>query len=111
MLTTSKKDYYQMDNLLRGAHAQTQYYGRPSSELVARLDTMLLVLKSCKMDSCRNPWGVLFPKGQVTSIEDAMDQKYDNFFAKQPQVSFKECIPGHIISLEGPQNANVYTGS
>jgi hypothetical protein len=38
-----------------------------------------------------------------------MDSKYDVFFALQPTVSFAGCIPGHIIELEGPQDAFAYT--
>ncbi len=28
-----------------------------------------MVAKSCKQDSCRNPWASLFPNGEVTSLE------------------------------------------
>ena len=76
--------------------------------MIDRLDAMLMVLKTCKQDSCRNVWNVLFPKGQVNDIQDAMDQKYDNFFAEQPKVSFAHCIGGEIRALQGPQRADVF---
>ena len=100
-----------MNNLLRnitGPRENIQYFGRPAEQLFARLDTLLLVLKGCKQDSCRNAYGVLFPGGEVTTLKEAMNSKYDTFFANQPKVAFKECIPGHIVELEGPQNANSY---
>jgi hypothetical protein len=61
----------------------SEYYGRPQSELIARLDALLMVTKSCKQDTCRDPWRVLFPKGQVSNILDAMNPSYDTFFANQ----------------------------
>jgi arylsulfatase len=80
------------------------------SQLIPRLDTLLLVLKGCKTDSCRKPWDVIFKNDQVNNIEDAMDAKYDKFFANQPKISFKTCKGGHVLSNEGPQNANVWQG-
>jgi N-acetylglucosamine-6-sulfatase len=101
-----------MNNLLRpstGPAQNTKYFGRPAAQLFARLDTLLLVLKDCKQEACRNPYSVLFPAGQVSDLTQAMHSKYDAFFAQQPQVSFAGCIPGHIVELEGPQDAFVYT--
>jgi hypothetical protein len=65
----------------------SEYYGRPQSELIARLDTLLMVTKSCKQDTCRDPWRVLFPKGQVSNIQDAMNPSYDTFFINQVRFS------------------------
>jgi N-acetylglucosamine-6-sulfatase len=101
-----------MDNLLRikiGPTPSTMYFGRPVEQLFSRLDALLLVLKRCKRESCRNAYSVLFPEGQASNLTQAMSSKYDAFFAGQPKVSFAECIPGHIIALEGPQDAYVYT--
>lgn len=71
-------------------------------ELSARLDSLLLTLKSCKGKICRRPWEALFPKGEVGSLRDAMDQKYDDFFLrKQPQVTFSECARGYLTWAEG----------
>ena len=99
-------DLVQMNNRLgrnpKGGLAQ--YFGRPWKEVVARLDSVLMVTKSCKQDSCRNPWGVLFPKGQVTDLETAMRPEYDSFFSNQPRVEFTSCPNGYIIADEGPQN-------
>lgn len=89
----------------------SQYYGRPEKQLFHRLDAVLLVAKSCTQDACRNPWGVLFPGGQVTSLKDAMREQYDSFFADQPKVSFNSCPAGHDLSQEGPQDASPFKRS
>lgn len=41
----------------------------------------------------------------MASLADAMDSRYDGFYASQPKVSFEECALGQIRELEGPQNA------
>lgn len=108
-------DYYQMNNLLSSTtglaptHATatngTQlFFGRHQSALVDRLDAMLMVLKTCKQDSCRDPWKTLFPNGEVGDIRSAMHEKYDDFFVKQPKVKFAQCVGGAVRSLEGPQH-------
>ncbi|KAJ7466935.1 arylsulfatase [Mycena latifolia] len=73
-------------------------------QLVARMDALTMVLKSCKSDSCRNPWNVLHPQGDVQNLGDAMAHKFDAFYASQPKVSFSECQPGYLIQDEGPQD-------
>ena len=68
-----------------------RYYGRKEAMLYNRLDALLMVAKSCQQDSCRNPWGTLFPNGQVTDLAGAMQSQYDSFFANQPKVSYSSC--------------------
>ena len=97
---TGEREFYnmntdpgQMKNRLgtpaRGAAAT--YYGRAEAKLFTRLDALLMVAKSCKQDSCRNPWTTLFPNGQVTDLAGAMKAQYDTFFANQPKVSYSSC--------------------
>lgn len=59
-----------MNNLLRGTGGSDKLaegktgktdFGRPFRQLMHRLDTLLLVTKSCKGNTCRNPDNVLFP--------------------------------------------------
>lgn len=78
------------------------------SQLTNRLDTLLLTLKNCKADSCRSPWKTIFPSGEVTSLQDALKNSYDSFFASQPVVSFDGCVLGYMPELEGPFGPNVY---
>ena len=97
---TGEKEFYNMNtdpsqmknrlgNPARGTAAT--YYGRAEAQLFTRLDALLMVAKSCKQDSCRNPWPTLFPNGQVTSLSGAMAAQYDTFFANQPKVSYSSC--------------------
>ena len=117
---TGEREFYdmnvdsaQMNNRLAKTATGTgsQYYGRSESDLFARLEAVLMVTKSCKQDSCRNPWGTLFPSGEVTNIQEAMDAKYDTFFTNQPHISFSSCSDGNVISEEGPQQVNVFGSS
>ena len=85
-----------------------KYFDRPQEQLIHRFDALLMVLKSCKQDTCRNPYKVLFPKGEVTNFGDMMNEKYDKFFANQPKVKFSSCPDGHIVATEGPMFVNVY---
>ena len=114
---TGEREFYdmqsdpgQMTNRLatppQGSAAK--YYGRTEDQLFDRLDALLMVTKSCLQDSCREPWEVLFPGGQVGNLTDAMRPEYDNFFASQPKVSFSSCIQYHIVSEEGPQEVTAY---
>lgn len=96
----------QMSNRLASPPVGTaqKYYGRNETELFDRLDALLMVAKSCAMDSCRNPWQELFPGGQVYNLTDAMRPEYDLFFKQQPKVEFARCVQMHIVEKEGPQD-------
>ena len=104
-------DFVQMDNrLLSDAIGPgNSYYGRTESELVDRLDALLMVTKGCKQGSCRLPWKSIFPAGEVEDLEAEMDEQYDAFFQSQPKVSFSSCPAGHIVAEEGPQEILAFT--
>ena len=49
--------------------------------------------------------------GDVNSFEDAMNNKYDSFYlqtAEKNSVSFDMCMPGYVVTAEGPQNPFTY---
>lgn len=73
-------------------------------QLVPRLDALLMVLKTCKADTCRNPWAVLHPDGDVRNLTQALSSRYDDFYEVQQEnrVQFKECLPGYLIENELP---------
>jgi hypothetical protein len=103
-----KRDPYQLDNLY-GTKGRTSGYDIPS--LSARLDGLLLTLKSCKGKVCREPWSTLFPRGDVHSLDDAMHKKYDDFYFKsQKKVTFSECALGYITQYEGALAPVSYSG-
>lgn len=63
----------------------------------------MLVLKSCKGDTCIRPWKILHPHGDVTSLKDALRKEFDGFYEEQVKVRFDRCEAGYLIEAEGPQ--------
>jgi hypothetical protein len=99
-LYNTAEDPYELDNL---AVNPTEYHAR----LMDRLNAILLVTKSCAGGTCRQPWRLLQPRGcggkdKVLSLKQAMDSKYDAFFAGFPRVAFKECLQIQDIDNEAP---------
>ena len=73
-------------------------------KVVARLDTLLFVLKSCKEETCRKPWEALHPAGNVLNLRDALAPRFDEFYEKkQKRVRFERCELGYLVDAEGPQ--------
>ncbi|KAJ5167602.1 uncharacterized protein N7482_003196 [Penicillium canariense] len=101
-------DPYQLQNLYpTNARAHKEdgplMLGRSLKQAIARLDALLLVLKSCQGTTCIEPWKVLHPGDTVRSLRDALDEEYDSFYGVQPPVSFGWCDAGYIVEAEGPQ--------
>jgi N-acetylglucosamine-6-sulfatase len=70
-----------------------------------------MVLKSCAGDTCRQPWKVLHPAGNVRNLAEALKPQYDAYYTAEMEaraVSFDSCQWGYIISEEGPQVPLVY---
>lgn len=107
----SQLDPYQTTNIIAdSATSEYQLENRPLKAVLNRLNALMMVLKSCKgADQCTNGWSFLHPNGQVESLKDALDEKYDGFYSSQPSVAFDQCTPGYFPALEGPQVANQYT--
>lgn len=114
---TGEKEYYdvevdpdQMVNYLGkdSAALQSPYRlaGRPFNHVVSRLDSLLMVLKSCKAEECHEPWKTLHPKGSVKTLKQALDEDLDAFYEEQPRVSFSSCELGYLVDAEGPQKVN-----
>lgn len=103
-----KRDKWQMTNL-----AFADLTLAPSSsemdlwKVQQRLDTLLMVLKTCKGDTCRNPWKTMHPDGSAQSLGDAMKTQYDNCYLQQERVKFSRCAPGFLKELEGPDETSI----
>ncbi|EKG14784.1 Sulfatase [Macrophomina phaseolina MS6] len=107
-----QNDPYQLNNLLSPA-LQSQnitLLSRALPNVVHRLDSLLMVLKSCAGTSCTQPWKVLHPAGDVNTLVDALNKKYDGFYASQKRVFFDECAPGYIRAVEGPMEVLSWQG-
>ncbi|ORY55835.1 arylsulfatase precursor [Pseudomassariella vexata] len=102
-------DPFQMTNL----YAQSgSISGYNSTKLTARLDALLLTLKSCKGRACSRPWETLHPQGDVASLADAMNAQYDEFYLQQQlKVSFSACADGHLTQFEGALEPVPYGGA
>jgi hypothetical protein len=78
--------------------------GYPILKVASRLDSLLLVLKTCKGVTCVRPWDALHADGSVETLLDALSSTFDAFYEdEQPKVSFSRCELGQIRSAEGPQ--------
>lgn len=77
--------------------------GLSVSKVVSRLDALLFVLKSCTGKTCQEPWKQLHPAGNVRSLRDALDHKFDTFYeVEQTKVDFSFCWNGYWPEAEGP---------
>ncbi|KAF5689593.1 arylsulfatase [Fusarium circinatum] len=89
---TLQVDPYQINNLLPSgkngtgmpiasyADSNVKINKKPLLSIVSRLDALLMVVKSCKGETCINPWKVLHPDGDVKSLKDPLKNKYDSFY-------------------------------
>jgi len=76
----------------------------PLSKVIARLDALVFVLKSCKAQTCVRPWHALHPAGNVQNLHDALSQRFDVFYeTQQKKVAFSRCEYGQLLDAEGPQ--------
>ena len=100
-------DPYQLNNLyptiFREDLNEPRILGRNLTQAINRLDALLMVLKSCQGVTCIHPWDVLQPVDAVSTLQDALNEKYDGFYSAQPHVSFDWCDAGYIVEAEGPQ--------
>jgi hypothetical protein len=85
------------------AKASAALLGTTTGQVLNRLDALMLVLKSCKGNTCIEPWKILHPKGGVTSLKDALQTKFNAFYKEQVKVRFDRCEYGYLIDAEGPQ--------
>ena len=82
--------------------------GRPVEEVVARLDALTMVLKSCKGRACVEPWRQLHPEDDVSSLRDSLRAEFDEFYHGQAKVSFTDCKLGYLPEFEGPMEFNKF---
>lgn len=102
-----QNDPYELNNIYPTSDvdgdAKVTILGYPRTQVINRLDALLLVLKSCQGITCVKPWEVLHPEGDVQSLQDALNKKFDDFYSQQVKVSYDRCESGYIVDAEGPQ--------
>ncbi|CAO3629163.1 unnamed protein product [Cunninghamella blakesleeana] len=88
-----RKDPYELDN----------EYETIDPRLADRLDALLLVLKSCRAESCRDPWSALHSNDpSVKTLVDALHYKYDEYYSSFRKVTFNECANYYSVENEQP---------
>lgn len=73
-----------------------------AGRLATRLDALMLYLKFCKGIRCRYSWKNIAPYGDFTSLDEAMDPKYDSYFEGLPRVRYDNCKFGFYLENEFP---------
>lgn len=109
--SSSQADHAQLNNLLAPSAMQPRssfVRGRTVDALEDRLDALMMVLKSCREVDCYEPWAALHPDGDVHSLADALDARYDEFYAGQTKVQYEFCSRGYLLDAEGPMEFDVY---
>lgn len=70
-----------------------------AARVASRMDGLALFLKTCKGTDCRFAWRHLFPNGEVTSIKQALNKEYDQYFDRLPKIQFTSCDLGYFSEL------------
>ncbi|KAK7530036.1 hypothetical protein IWX49DRAFT_595429 [Phyllosticta citricarpa] len=94
----TKNDPFEMTNLADSTDPALM-------RVKSRLNALLMVMKSCEAETCRDPWSVLQPnssQAQISSLDDALDPAYDAYFDAIPQVSIAECVQYQLAANERP---------
>ncbi|KAF9347651.1 hypothetical protein BGX26_000883 [Mortierella sp. AD094] len=107
---TGEKEYY---DLVEDPFQVKNIYKHTKQSFLDRLDALLNVLRTCKGPTCRDPWSVIHPTNknkdqhhhhghgnEVRSLKDALNKKYDQFYANLPKFSFKNCLPYYLTANE-----------
>lgn len=94
-------DPYELGPVARNSSAAAR-------RLTSRLNGLMLLLKTCRGESCRSPWSVLHPGGDdddenvVKTLADALDPQYDGYYEGLPSVHFELCLDQYELANEAP---------
>lgn len=81
---------------------------RPAHAILQRLDALIMAMKDCKGKSCSRPWATLHPKGDVNSLKEALNPRFDGFYDGQPKMYFDSCEVAFIKEKESNEPVNQY---
>lgn len=95
-------DPYELNPIAANSSTET-------ARLTSRLNGLMLLLKTCIGDSCRAPWSVLHGDGSVKSLTDALNPKYDLYYASLPSVHFDTCASQYNLQNEAPHFSSNYS--
>lgn len=78
----------------RGPFASFNSSDSEATRIASRMDALVLFLKTCRGSDCRKAWTHLFPYGEVSSMKEALDSKYDTYFDGLPKLRYRSCEMG-----------------
>ncbi|KAF9262348.1 alkaline phosphatase-like protein [Marasmius fiardii PR-910] len=91
-----KTDPYQLRNLAQNDDNSSFSFSSPSiTRIASRLDGLLIVLKTCTGEVCRDPWRA-FNVPDVSSLSGALDARFDAYFDSLPRFGYKDCRFGYF---------------
>lgn len=98
----------QVHNLLRPDEATAAgafiVAGRPLEPVLRRLDALIMVLRDCKGNQCRDPWTEIHGgRARVSNLADALAAEFDGLYAGLPRMKFLRCEMGYIKESEGEE--------
>ncbi|KAL0565432.1 hypothetical protein V5O48_016596 [Marasmius crinis-equi] len=93
-----ENDPYQLQNLAVNNDASSDtsfsFSTTETSRIASRLDALLVVLKTCIGEACRDPWKAF--NISASSLSDALDSQFDSYFDSLPRFKYSECRFGYL---------------
>ncbi|KAG2444327.1 hypothetical protein HXX76_001083 [Chlamydomonas incerta] len=83
-------DPFELNNRIQAAPARA----------LNRLDAVLSALVHCSGASCRNPYSLLHPGGDVRSFAGTMDPRHDRMYDSLVKLSIKKCVNAYLPANE-----------
>jgi hypothetical protein len=107
-----QSDPHQTLNIAASSKLRSEYQlsGRPLEQVLLRLNALIMVLKTCKGQTCIRPWTSLHPDGSVNSLKLALQKRFDDFYESQPQMWFLECPAAYIAEVENQEPVSAFAG-
>jgi N-acetylglucosamine-6-sulfatase len=100
-----------LGNLIEPATLDFSIAGRHGHDVIYRLDALIMAMKDCKGLACSRPWTVLHPNGGVSSLNEALNRKFDKFYNEQPKMYFDSCEAAYIKEKESNEPVNQWEKS
>ncbi|KAJ6568770.1 alkaline-phosphatase-like protein [Mycena capillaripes] len=100
-------DPYQTDNLmpLMSSGNVTITIGGESysvNKVRDRLDGLVQAVRKCDNGACDKPWSTLHTNGSVSTLADAMNTEFDDYYDGLAKMKYERCYRYYNAAAEGP---------
>ncbi|KAJ7247537.1 putative arylsulfatase [Mycena rebaudengoi] len=100
-------DPYQTDNLMpamSSGNATITIGGESYSikKVRDRLDGLVQAVRKCDNGACVKPWSTLHTNGNVSTLADAMNTEFDDYYDGLTKMKYERCYPYYNTAAEGP---------